>query len=67
MKSGRNAIDTPFLLVLCALVVCGLLIFTSAALSLLAGARRFVYFGSGKSAFAGVGVRRRGTHRSCTH
>lgn len=32
----RKSIDTPFLLVLCALLVCGLLIFTSAALSLLA-------------------------------
>jgi len=32
----KRTIDTPFLLVLCALIVAGLLIFTSAALSLLA-------------------------------
>lgn len=32
----KKSVDTPFLLVLCALVVFGLLIFTSAALSLLA-------------------------------
>jgi cell division protein FtsW len=33
---ARKSIDTPFLLVLCALVVFGLLVFTSAALGLLA-------------------------------
>lgn len=32
----KRTTDTPFLLVLCALLICGLLIFTSAALSLLA-------------------------------
>ena len=36
-SSSKKAVDTPFLLVLCALVVAGLLIFTSAALSLLVG------------------------------
>ena len=33
----RAPVDTPFLLVVCALIVFGLLIFTSAALGLLAG------------------------------
>jgi cell division protein FtsW len=36
MKTRRPPVDTPFLLVVCALVVFGLLIFTSAALGLLA-------------------------------
>jgi cell division protein FtsW len=46
--SGKKGIDTPFLLVLCALLICGLLIFTSAALSLLAQ--------SGGASFTSVAV-----------